>query len=163
MRWARRTAPADPSDGQAEVILLDSIGELRSIYSLASIVFVGGSIAKTGGHNILEPAAAGACVITGPHTYNFESIVKTFLEAGAIIQLQPKSDSAAIVALSDVIAELLADPRRGQELGERARSLVSENRGATARTVELLASIVPKASSAAENVSSLHIQGPPTA
>src|SRR5438132_2668085 len=63
LRWARRTAPADPDDRQADVVLLDSIGELQSLYSLGSIVFVGGSIAKTGGHNILEPAAVGTAVI----------------------------------------------------------------------------------------------------
>src|ERR1700694_686115 len=79
LRWARRTAPADPGDRQVDVVLLDSIGELQSVYSLGSIVFVGGSIAKTGGHNILEPAAVGATVITGPHTYNFHSIVETFM------------------------------------------------------------------------------------
>ena len=57
----------NPDDAQCEVILLDSIGELRSVYPLAEIVFVGGSIAQTGGHNIIEPATAGAAVVTGAH------------------------------------------------------------------------------------------------
>ena len=104
LSWARRTSPPHPSDAQAEVILLDSIGELHSVYSLASIVFVGGSIANTGGHNILEPAAAGVPVIVGPYTYNFQSIVETFVEAGAIVQLQPMSDSATMVELANVIS-----------------------------------------------------------
>lgn len=142
LRWTRRTAHEDPSDGHAEVILLDSIGELRSAYSLASIVFVGGSIAKTGGHNILEPAAAGAAVITGPHTYNFKLVVEKFLDAGAIVQLRPMSDSAAIIELGNVISDLLSDPARRQELGERARDLVAQNRGATERTIDLLGSIL---------------------
>jgi 3-deoxy-D-manno-octulosonic-acid transferase len=142
LRWVRRTAPADPSDGHAEVVLLDSIGELHSVYPLASVVFVGGSIAKTGGHNILEPAAVGASVITGPHTYNFESIVETFVEAGAIIQLRPMSDSAAIVELTHLISDLLADPARRRKLGELAQSLVNENRGATERTLESLSPIL---------------------
>jgi len=157
LRWTRRTALADPSDRQADVVLLDSIGELQSIYSLASIVFVGGSIAKTGGHNILEPAAIGAAVITGPHTYNFQFVVETFVDAGAIIQLHPISDSAAIIELGDVISELLANPERRKELGERARSLVAQNRGATERTLDLLSSILPNSSNVVEQVSCLNV------
>jgi len=163
LRWARRTSPSDASDGQAEVVLLDSIGELNSIYQLASIVFVGGSIAKTGGHNILEPAALGAAVITGPHTYNFQSIVETFVKAGAIIQLKPMSDSAAIVELANVISELLADPARRRELGGLAQSLVNENRGATERTLESLSSILSNPASAVERVGSLSANSAPIA
>jgi 3-deoxy-D-manno-octulosonic-acid transferase len=152
-RWARRTAGPDASDGQAEVILLDSIGELHSVYSLASIVFVGGSIARTGGHNILEPAAVGVAVIVGSHTYNFQSIVETFVNAGAIVQLQPMSDSAAIVELANVISELLADPTSRRELGRRARNLVNENRGATERTLESLSPMLSNQASVAQRVS----------
>ncbi len=161
-RWARRTAPSDASDGQAEVVLLDSIGELHSVYSLASIVFVGGSIAKTGGHNILEPAAVAACVITGPHTYNFQSIVETFVKAGAIVQLQPTSDSAAIVELANVISELLADPARRLKLGALAQDLVNENRGATERTLQSLSSILSNPASV-ERVGSLNANSAPIA
>src|SRR5258705_3113399 len=149
LRWVRRTATPEASDGQADVILLDSIGELRSVYSLASIVFVGGSIAKTGGHNVIEPAAVGAPVIVGSHTYNFQSIVETFVQAGAIVQLQPMSDSAAIVQLANTISDLLADPSNRHKLGTRARNLVNENRGATARTLESLSSTLPTHASAA--------------
>jgi 3-deoxy-D-manno-octulosonic-acid transferase len=142
LHWVRRSAPSETNDGQADVILLDSIGELNSVYSLASIVFVGGSIARTGGHNILEPAAAGASVITGPHTYNFRSIVETFVEAGAIVQLPPLSDSAAIVELANVIWDLLGEPAKRRELGRLAQSLVEKNRGATERTLQLLRPIL---------------------
>src|SRR5204863_5761272 len=121
---------------------LDSIGELASVYSLASIVFVGGSIAKTGGHNVIEPAAVGAPVIVGSHTYNFRSIVEAFVEARAIVQLLPMSDSAAIVELANTISELLANPTRAREIGSLAQRLVSENRGATDRTLQLLESIL---------------------
>jgi 3-deoxy-D-manno-octulosonic-acid transferase len=161
--WAQRTAPPDASDGQAEVILLDSIGELDSVYPLAAIVFVGGSIAKTGGHNILEPAALGTAVITGPNTYNFRSIVDTFVKAGAIIQLKPMSDSAAIVALADMITDLLADPTRRRELGGLAQGLVNENRGATERTLESLSPILSKASSAVDQAGSLSASNAPNA
>ncbi len=142
-RWARRTAPVEQSDEQSEIILLDSIGELQSVYPLASVVFVGGSIARTGGHNILEPAAVGACVITGAHTFNFQLIVETFVKAGAIIQMRPMSYLEATVELANVISALLIDPGRRRELGDRARSLVNENRGATERTLKLLNFILP--------------------
>lgn len=138
LRWARRSSLPDVSDGQAEIILLDSIGELHSVYSLAAIVFVGGSIAQTGGHNILEPAAVGAAVITGPHTFNFESIMKTFVNAGAIVQLPAKSESGAMVELAKVISELFTDPARRLKLGTLAQKLVNENRGATERTLQAL-------------------------
>jgi 3-deoxy-D-manno-octulosonic-acid transferase len=154
LRWARRTAPSQASDQQAEVILLDSIGELHSLYSLAAVVFVGGSLAKTGGHNILEPAAVGAAVITGPHTYNFQSIVGTFLKADAIVQLQPTSDSAAIIELADVILELLADPARRLKLGSLARSLVNENSGATERTLQSLSSLLSNPANVVERAGS---------
>jgi len=161
LRWAQRTASPAPSDEEAEVILLDSIGELRSAYSLASLVFVGGSLARTGGHNILEPAAAGAPVIVGPHTYNFQSIVETFLDADAIVQLQPMSDSAAIVALSDTISELLIDQTRSRQIGRRGQSLVSENRGATERTLHSLESLMPIAANAPPGSSSLRAGSAP--
>lgn len=163
LRWSRRTSRAVASDGQVDVVLLDSIGELKSIYPLAAIVFVGGSIAKTGGHNILEPAALGASVITGPHTHNFQSIVESFVKAGAIIQLKPMSDSATIVELANVISELLTDPARRRELGGLAQSLVNENRGATERTLESLSSILSNPASAVERVGSLRANSAPIA
>ncbi len=162
-RWSRRTAPANPNDDeQSQVILLDSIGELQSLYSLASVVFVGGSIVNTGGHNILEPAAVGACVITGAYTFNFQLIVETFVNAGAIIQLAPMLHSEATVALADVISDLLTDSAKRQELADLARRLVDENRGATERSLELLSSIIPYSEKVVESVSSLSAQGAPT-
>jgi 3-deoxy-D-manno-octulosonic-acid transferase len=158
LRWTRRTAPPTPSDQNSEVILLDSIGELRSAYALATIVFVGGSIAKTGGHNILEPAAIGVVVITGPHTHNFKQVVEEFVDAEAIIQLRSMSDSATIIELGDLFSELLADPGRRRDLGERARNLVTQNRGATVRTLDILSSILPASASRYEQVTSLSIQ-----
>ena len=163
LRWTRRSAPEDPSDGHAEVVLLDSIGELQSVYSLASIVFVGGSISNTGGHNILEPAAVGAAVITGPHTFNFKLVVEKFVDAGAIIQLHPMSDSAAIIELGNVITELLAEPGRRQTLGDRARRVVAQNRGATGRTLDWLSPVVPDPENIVKQVTPPGIQSTPTA
>ena len=153
LRWVRRTANPEPGDGQAEVILLDSIGELRSVYSLASIVFVGGSIARTGGHNVLEPAAVGVAVIVGFHTYNFQSIMETFSEAGAIVQLQAMSDSATIIELGNAISELLSNPARRREIGALAQRLVTENRGATERTLRAIDSLIASTPNASRDSS----------
>jgi 3-deoxy-D-manno-octulosonic-acid transferase len=105
---------------------------------------VGGSIAKTGGHNILEPAAVGACIVTGPHTHNFRLVVSTFVTADAIVQLQPSNDAEPDITkqLSALLTELLGDPRRREQLGARAKELVAQNLGATNRTIELLAPIL---------------------
>jgi 3-deoxy-D-manno-octulosonic-acid transferase len=159
LHWVRRTADPEPGDGQAEVILLDSIGELRSVYSLASIVFVGGSIARTGGHNVLEPAAVGVAVIVGFHTYNFQSIMETFSEAGAIVQLQPRSDSATIIELGNAISELLSNPARRREIGALAQRLVTENRGATERTLRAIDSMIASTPNASRSRDSSRANG----
>ena len=163
LSWARRSAAQSPEDARSQVILLDSIGELRSVYSLAPIVFVGGSIAQTGGHNIIEPAAAGAAVITGAHTHNFQVIVETFLRAGAIVQLPPLSDWKATMDLAKVISELLANPARRLELGARARELVNENRGATERTLQSLAPILSQPAKVTDPAASLGARCAPIA
>jgi 3-deoxy-D-manno-octulosonic-acid transferase len=159
LRWVRRTASPEASDELAEVILLDSIGELRSVYTLASIVFVGGSVARSGGHNILEPAAVGAPVVVGFHTYNFQSIMETFNEAGAIVQLQPMSDSATIIELGNAISELLANPGRGREIGALAQRLVTENRGATERTLRAIDSLIASTPNASQSPDSSRAGG----
>jgi 3-deoxy-D-manno-octulosonic-acid transferase len=162
--WARGSADPTPGDVAADVILLDSIGELRSVYSLAPIVFVGGSIARTGGHNILEPAAVAAGVITGPHTFNFQLIVETFVKANAIVQLpQMYSDLEATQALANEFSKLLADPAVRRELGERARDLVNANRGATERTLQSLIPILARTASDLEPERSLNAPYAPIA
>ncbi len=139
--WTSRTAPVHALDQNCDVILLDTIGELPALYSLASVVFVGGSIVKKGGHNIVEPAAAGAAIVTGAHTHNFEAIVNEFVRAGALIQMPPVPLQDAAAELSDFFAELLRDGRRRDELGQKARNLVEKNRGAVGRTLNLLESL----------------------
>ncbi|MEK6278918.1 MAG: 3-deoxy-D-manno-octulosonic acid transferase, partial [Acidobacteriota bacterium] len=153
-RWTRRSSPVNTGDRESEVILLDSIGELQPLYPLASVVFVGGSIAKTGGHNILEPAAVGACVVTGPYTYNFRLIVETFVEAEAVVQL-PRVDEPELTGqLANILSELLADAPRRHELGDRAKHLVKRNLGATERTLELLQPMLNPVLSSRSNVQS---------
>lgn len=146
INWARRSAAPAAHDSDCDVVLLDSIGELRAVYPLASIVFVGGSIARTGGHNMLEPAAYGACILTGSHTFNFAAITRTFLEAGALVQLPSLTEGEAAPALAQALLELLKDTGRRLEIGERARAVLEQNRGATERTVEQLSEILAHAS-----------------
>lgn len=140
--WTSRTKPSAPGDPECDVILLDTIGELHAIYSLASIVFVGGSISNNGGHNILEPAADGVAIITGAHTHNFSLIVDSFVKEQALIQLPPVATSDASGELSKAIIDLLKDDQRRLEMGQQAKSLVERNRGATERTLDLLGLIL---------------------
>jgi len=140
---ARRTAPPRDTDAACDAVLLDSIGELRAAYPAADLVFVGGSIARVGGHNVLEPALDARCVVTGPHTFNFAQVVRTFVEHEALVQLpETRGDEAAADALAQTLRELIADEARRRVIGERARAVLEQNRGATARTVRLLAPIM---------------------
>jgi 3-deoxy-D-manno-octulosonic-acid transferase len=131
---ARRSEPPSPKDATAEVILLDSIGELRSAYPLADVVFVGGSLIPHGGQSIFEPAAAGKAIVTGPYTANFDAGVKEFLSRDALIQL-PDATTASLAA---ALSELLADPEQRNSLGENALAVMSANRGAVDRTIDEL-------------------------
>jgi 3-deoxy-D-manno-octulosonic-acid transferase len=134
----RRSAPPADLDRDADIVLFDSIGELRSLFPIASIVFVGGSLAPVGGHNILEPAAAGACIVTGPHTKNFDEIVRTFTSRKAVIQLGLEENGTVPSTLASVFSELLNDRAKCDELGLRGKALIEENRGATACIIEHL-------------------------
>lgn len=147
LAWARRSAPERSSDAATDAVLLDSIGELRAVYPLADLVFVGGSLARVGGHNVLEPALEARCVVTGPHTFNFREIVRTFLEDGALVQLPESADDEATAeTLAAALCGLLADDARRRHIGERARAVLERNRGATARTVSLLSPIMKRVS-----------------
>jgi 3-deoxy-D-manno-octulosonic-acid transferase len=142
LKWARRSEARLERDRACDVILLDSIGELRAVYPLAELVFVGGSLAPVGGHNLLEPAASGACVITGAHTSNFASIVAAFLERDALVQLPPVDEEEAIAELSNVFEGLLSDDSHRREMIERGREVLAENRGATLYTARRIAELV---------------------
>ena len=138
LSWTRRTNATEASDADASIVLLDTIGELPATYALAEIVFVGGSIVDKGGHNVLEPAAAGATVVTGAHTHNFHAIVDLMNEAGALVQLPALEDTAAGEELAYVFEKLLASPAERQEFGRRAKQLVTTNQGAADRTIQLI-------------------------
>ena len=140
--WARRTAAPAASDAKAEVILLDTIGELHAVYSLVTVVFVGGSIVDRGGHNVLEPAAHGVAVITGAHTHNFHAIVELLNEANAIVQLPPVEGADAVAKLTEVLQRLLAEADWRNELGARAKQIIEANQGATDKTMKLIAPLL---------------------
>ena len=152
LRWARRTGLPCVADSNCEAILLDTVGELRAVYPLAEVVFVGGSVARIGGHNILEPASAAKCVVTGAHTANFTSITEAFLERDALVQLPPVAMTDAPVALARVLADLLNDGARRRRVGENAFRALQQNRGATARTVELLAPLITQSTETAHAI-----------
>jgi 3-deoxy-D-manno-octulosonic-acid transferase len=120
----------------ATVILLDSIGELASLYRVADGAFVGGSLVDSGGHNILEPAAFGKVPVFGPSMENFAEIAQRFTDAGAAIQVQSPEDAGV------AWIELLRDPARGARMGEAARQLVATSRGATERAVAEVSRII---------------------
>ena len=143
--WTRRSSGPTDGDKTAEIILLDSIGELRAAYPLAEIVFVGGSLIPHGGQSIYEPAAAGKAIITGPHTANFTAAVTEFLDKDALIQLPKLADKDIFPKLVETITDLLADEKRMADLGMNALTVMEHNRGAVNRTVEYLAPFLKSA------------------
>jgi 3-deoxy-D-manno-octulosonic-acid transferase len=144
LTWSRRSGERGEHDTGCDVVLLDTVGELRAVYPLAQIVFVGGSIAAHGGHNMLEPAATGACVITGPHTENFAAITKALLDEEALIQLPEVPASDAPIQLASLFNELISAEAPRGEMGRRAREVCRQNAGATKRTLKLLGPILSR-------------------
>jgi 3-deoxy-D-manno-octulosonic-acid transferase len=112
------------------VLLLDSIGELASLFPLADVVFVGGSLARRGGHNVLEPAACGRPIIVGPHMENFGAIASEFREHDALLEIGGADQLAAAVA------KLIDDRKLSEDLGAHAAQLAARHRGATNRAVD---------------------------
>jgi tetraacyldisaccharide 4'-kinase len=113
------------------VLLLDTIGELSGLFSVADAVFMGGTLAQRGGHNILEPAFFSKPVIAGPHMENFQAIADEFRASGACVEI---ADAAE---LAGAVARLLEAPELAREIGQRARLAAEARRGATARAVAL--------------------------
>lgn len=132
---------SDVVDGASrpDVILLDTIGELASIYRVAAVVFVGGSLVNRGGHNIIEPAAFAKPIIVGPHTENFRQIIMDFLRAEALVQISGASNDLANNLARELI-RLLSDLEHARAIGERARGILRKNRGATDCTVAAITS-----------------------
>ena len=135
---ARRSRPAA---GTQDVLLLDTVGDLRRAYGAATVCFVGGSLVSRGGQNLLEPAAAGRPVLFGPRTENFAEAARQLVLSGAGFRI----DSAA--ALLPALLRLLRDPQGCEAAGQRGAALVAANRGATRRTAERILAYLPAARS----------------
>jgi 3-deoxy-D-manno-octulosonic-acid transferase len=142
-KFARRSegASASVDPRTADVILLDTIGELASLYRFAAVVFVGGSLVPRGGHNIIEPALYAKPVIVGPHTENFRQIVSDFAQADAVAQISATGEAASSSFTSELI-RLLSDTESARALGERAREILLKSRGATECAVAAILEIV---------------------
>jgi len=152
--WRRSTTDFAAEKIGHGVLLLDSIGELASVYALGTVAFVGGSMVPRGGHNILEPASLGVPVVVGRFTENFKDILSVFRKAGAIREVLCVWDhDDAVKDLHDAFVDLLRDARARQELGSRAASVVQQHRGATERVLNTLAALLanPQAVEAGPN------------
>lgn len=139
--WTRRLQAASETDRMAQVILLDSIGELSAIYSVATIVFIGGSLVKVGGHNLIEPALASKPIITGPFMFNFADITEAFVQADAIIKLSLAAEQNPVEYLYEAFAGLLQNGTRREELVNNSLQVLAAGRGATERTLQFLTPI----------------------
>jgi 3-deoxy-D-manno-octulosonic-acid transferase len=119
-----------PSD--TSVLLVDTVGELAALYASADVAFVGGSLAAVGGHNLLEPAALGLPVLTGPSFFNSKEIAQLLLDRGAALQVDNAQDLAA------VLTRLLDDPAERQRIGNIGKEIVAANRGSVERLLALI-------------------------
>jgi len=119
-----------------DVLLLDTIGELRSFYSLCDIAFIGGSLVKVGGHNLLEPAAMKKPVIFSRYMFNFKEISEALLSAGGGIMVKDKTE------LYTQIDKLLSDKELARSIGERAFSVIEMNSGAARKTIEAVGRLI---------------------
>ena len=120
------------SQARGAVIIVDTVGELAQIYRVASVVFVGGSLAPTGGHNMLEPALLRKPVLFGPHTTNFRESAELLLEAGGALLVRDGAE------LDAHMGALLVDAERRRLMGEAAFKAVAGRRGAITHTLELV-------------------------
>ena len=124
------------SRGFSYVIVIDTIGQLRSLYAKASLVFVGKSLCVGGGHNVIEPAFFGKAIVIGPRVENFRDIVACFKQMNALVQV----DDAQGFEIA--IRELCADPSKREILGRAARGVINSNQGATQRTLDHMAGLL---------------------
>ena len=135
-RVATRRYTRWPDDGDA-VFVIDTLGELPQFYACADVAFVGGSLQPIGGHNLLEPAAVGTPIVTGPHLHNFSDIARQLDAAGA---LRICGDASAV---GDALQSLLDDPALRAGMARAGARLVQEGRGALQRTLQLIDGNLP--------------------
>jgi 3-deoxy-D-manno-octulosonic-acid transferase len=137
-RTDARRASGWPNEA-TDVFVIDTLGELTAFYACADIAFVGGSLQAIGGHNLLEPAAVGTPMVTGPHLHNFAEISKQLQEAGAL-DIEPDANGIA-----KALERLLANGELRTAMAKAGRALVEHGRGALPRTLKLIAPDLPAA------------------
>jgi 3-deoxy-D-manno-octulosonic-acid transferase len=131
-----RRSRAQSAEPAVPVVLVDTLGELMTFYAAADVAFVGGSLVPIGGHNLLEPAALGLPILSGPHTENAEGIARLLIEVGAVRTVHNAQQ------LTAGVAELLRDPTARLTAGQQGRATIEANRGALERLLALLAPLV---------------------
>jgi 3-deoxy-D-manno-octulosonic-acid transferase len=147
IRYQRRSQWDGQTPIAGGIFLLDSIGELASLYEFGDLAFVGGSLVPRGGHNVLEAAQFAAPILVGPHTENFRDIIAVFRKADALRIVTPES-------LTSTVLRLLEDQDERAMLGRRAAEVLRSQQGATERTVNALLDLLPEAAPAPVVVSS---------
>lgn len=136
--FERRSRRAEPMTDD-RILLVDTFGELSALWGLADVAFVGGSLdGKRGGQNMIEPAAYGAAVVFGPHTWNFKETVARLLEANGAIRVEDAEQ------LESAVLRLLADATERHRLGEAAQAFVRTQQGATRKTLEMLEAVLAR-------------------
>ena len=137
VRFVRRSqVPAAGAIVEAEILLLDSLGELLDFYAGSDIAFVGGSLVPIGGHNLLEPAALGLPILTGPNTSNSADVARLLIERGAAEVVRNPQE------LADKVAALLADPAARARMGAQGRAFVDANKGALQKLLGLVVPLI---------------------
>jgi 3-deoxy-D-manno-octulosonic-acid transferase len=137
VRFVRRSqAPAAGAITEAEILLLDSLGELLDFYAGSDVAFVGGSLVPIGGHNLLEPAALGLPILTGPNTSNSADVARLLIERGAAQVVRNPQE------LADKVIALLADPDARERMGAEGRAFVDANKGALQKLLGLVVPLI---------------------
>jgi 3-deoxy-D-manno-octulosonic-acid transferase len=132
-RYRKRSQSSQATVKEAEVFLLDTLGELSSFYRAATLTFVGGSLVKgPGGHSVVEPALSRTPVCFGPYTWNFSPIVEQLVQAGGGFEVRQEDD------FNQQALPLFTDPHRRQEVGRRAYEVVKQGQGAVQRTMAVV-------------------------
>jgi 3-deoxy-D-manno-octulosonic-acid transferase len=129
----RRSEMPSGRGAATPIIVLDTVGELAQLYTIADVVFVGGSLIPLGGHNVLEPALRGKPVLFGPHTANFREAAAVLLDGGGGVVVQDTAE------LAGELQRLLADPALRAQRGAAAREAAASRHGASGTTLELVA------------------------
>ena len=114
------------------------MGQLKYLYRIAHVVFIGKSLVGRGGQNMIEPAFFEKAVLVGPYTDNFKEVVEAFIKQHAIVQVRDQE------ALLVNVRRLLQNPETRQELGKKAKHVILENRGATGKTIDILKEFLSK-------------------